>query len=300
MNYKKIIKRRSVRIKILRMLSFIPDKTMLKLQYRIYMGRKLDLNNPKRFTEKIQWYKLYYRNPEIVECVDKYEVRNYLRRNGFSDILTNDYGVYDSPEDIDFDSLPHSFVLKDTLGGGGTSIIIVKDKKKIVWNRLKKQLVQWCGTELKKDLGREWPYYSGKKHRIFIEEYMEDSARLNEYKFFCFNGKVEFLYYISERNLGMGGKFHILTRNFENTGVIRIGDEPGLTEVVRPHHYEKMIRIAEKLAEKFPHVRVDLYEYKNQIKFGELTFYNASGYMKFSPDSFDIKIGECFKLPEKM
>ncbi|EME8142846.1 glycosyl transferase, partial [Enterococcus faecium] len=110
MNYKKIIKRRSVRIKILRMLSFIPDKTMLKLQYRIYMGRKLDLNNPKRFTEKIQWYKLYYRNPEIVECVDKYEVRNYLRRNGFSDILTNDYGVYDSPEDIDFDSLPHSFV----------------------------------------------------------------------------------------------------------------------------------------------------------------------------------------------
>lgn len=299
MDYKKVIKSRETRIKILRLLSFIPDKLMLKMQYRIYMGRKLDLNNPKRFTEKIQWYKLNYRDPKMIDCVDKYEVRAYLKRNGLASILTQDYGVYDSADQIDFAKLPKSFVLKDTLGGGGTSIIIVRNKEVVNWVNIRKQINTWCIAPVKKDLGREWPYYSGKKHRIFIEEYMDVPNGLEDYKFFCFNGKVEFLYYISNRKLGMGGKFHILDKNFKKMNVIRVGDEPGETSAIRPKHYEEMLFIAEKLAKEFPHVRVDLYEYKDKIKFGELTFYNASGYMKYNPDNFDYVVGEKFKLPEK-
>lgn len=299
MDYKKILKNREMRIKILRLLSFIPDRLMIKTQYRVYMGKKLDLKNPKRFTEKIQWYKLNYRNPKMIDCVDKYEVREYLKQHGYTDILTRDYGVYDSSEQIDFEELPESFVLKDTLGGGGTSVIIVKDKNKINWEEVKIQLNNWCSTPIKKDLGREWPYYSGKKHRIFIEEYMDVPNGIEDYKFFCFNGKTEFLYYISNRRLGMGGKFHVLDRNFNEIGVIRVGDEPGESKAISPNHYEEMLQIAENLATEFPHVRVDLYEYKGQIKFGELTFYNASGYMKYEPDEFDYVIGEKFQLPLK-
>ena len=299
MDYKKIVKNRETRIKILRLLSFIPDELMLRIQYRVYMGRKLNLKNPCRFTEKIQWYKLNYRNSIMVDCVDKYEVRKYLKQKGFADILTHDYGVYYSSDQIDLDKLPKSFVLKDTLGGGGTSVIIVKDKNKINWNNIKKKLDVWCSTPIKKDLGREWPYYTGKKHRIFIEEYMDVPNGLDDYKFFCFNGKVEFLYYISNRRLGIGGNFHILDRNFKEIGVVRVGDEPEETKAIRPSHYEEMLQTAEKLSKDFPHVRVDLYEYKEHVKFGEFTFYNASGYMKYKPDEFDYTIGKKFELPEK-
>ncbi|MCD8052485.1 MAG: carbonic anhydrase [Lachnospiraceae bacterium] len=298
MNYKNIIKSRSTRIKLLRLLSFVPDQAMLKFQYRIYLGRKLNLKNPQRFTEKIQWYKLNYKNPELISCVDKYEVRKYLSDRGFSEILTEDYGVYDNAEQIDFESLPESFVLKDTLGGGGNAVIIVKNKADADWNALKVRMNDWCSTPTKKDNGREWPYYSGKNHRIFIEEYLDEPEGLNDYKFFCFNGRTEFIYFVSERKLGVNGKFHILDRNFNDTGVIRVGDEPGETVLKRPEHYDEMLRTAEKLAVPFPHVRVDLYEYKGEIRFGELTFYNASGYMRYEPDSFDYEVGEKFVLPE--
>ena len=112
MNYKKIFKSQKTRFRILRLLNFIPDKTMIKLQYRIKTGRKLNLKNPKRFTEKIQWYKLNYRKSLMNQCSDKYEVRKFVESKGLSYILNELYGVYDSVEEIDFDKLPDKFVLK--------------------------------------------------------------------------------------------------------------------------------------------------------------------------------------------
>ena len=174
MDYKKIIKSRSLRLKILRVLSFVPDKTMIKLQYRIKTGRKLDLKNPKRFTEKIQWYKLYYKNPKMIICVDKYDVREYVKSKGLEDILIPCYGVYDSIDQINWDDLPNQFVMKDTLGGGGNSVLIVKDKKMADIEQLKLCGEEWTSINAHvRDAGREWPYYSGKNHRIIIEKYIE-------------------------------------------------------------------------------------------------------------------------------
>ena len=127
MDYKKIIKSRKVREQILRLLRFVPDKTMVKIQYRIKTGRKLNLKNPQRYTEKLQWYKLYYKNPLMIKCVDKYDVREYVKSLGLEEILNECYGVFDKVEDIDFDKLPNQFVMKDTLGGGGDRVIICKD-----------------------------------------------------------------------------------------------------------------------------------------------------------------------------
>ena len=119
MDYKRLFKSRAVRVKIMRLMSFVPDKPMLKLQYRIKTGRRLDLEHPRRYTEKLQWYKLYYRDPEMKRCVDKYEVRKYLEERGFGGLLNELIGVYDDPGQVDFEALPEQFVLKNTLGGGG-------------------------------------------------------------------------------------------------------------------------------------------------------------------------------------
>ena len=118
MDYKKIFRSRKMRLRILRCLSWIPDSLMIRLQYRIHMGRKLHLNNPQRYSEKIQHYKCYYRNTNMWRCVDKYEVRNYLQERGLEKYLNELYGVFDSVFDIDFDKLPKQFVVKTTDGGG--------------------------------------------------------------------------------------------------------------------------------------------------------------------------------------
>ena len=129
MDYKKIIKNQTTRLKILRLLSFVPDRLMLKIQYFIKFKRRLNLNNPRRFTEKIQWYKLYYKNPLMIKCADKNDVREYVKSKGLEKYLIPCYGVYNSPEEIDWDSLPNQFVMKDTLGSGGHSVQIIKDKE---------------------------------------------------------------------------------------------------------------------------------------------------------------------------
>ncbi|MBO4864817.1 MAG: carbonic anhydrase [Eubacterium sp.] len=312
MNYKSLIKNQSLRRRILRMLSFIPDKPMIKLQYRLKMGRKLDLNNPKRFTEKIQWYKLYYKNPLMIQCVDKYDVREYVKSKGLGEILIPCYGVFDSADDIEWKSLPNQFVMKDTLGGGGNSVIIVKDKTKEDIAELKRRAKEWTKiyAHVKSD-GREWPYYSGKKHRIIIEKYIEpeksdeetaatcvehkEKHGLIDYKFFCFNGRSEFLYVMGDRQVGEKVSVGIYDKDYKKLPVLRLGDDDlGLIE--KPKNFELMKSIAEQLAKEFLHVRVDLYSVGDNVLFGELTFYNASGYMVYDPDDFDYTVGNYFKI----
>ena len=176
MDYKKIIRSRAARENILRALAFIPDETMLRIQYRIKTGRALHLKHPTRFTEKLQWYKLYYRDPDMLRCVDKYEVRAYLRERGFQDLLPRCFGVFDSPDQLPVPQLPDRFVLKDTLGSGGNAVLLCPDKDRADWRAIRKTAAGWCATPLVRDGGREWPYYSGKPHRILAEEYLQPAA----------------------------------------------------------------------------------------------------------------------------
>lgn len=298
-DYKNLIRSREARLKILELLSFIPDKPMLKFQYRLKTGRRLNLKRPERFTEKIQWYKLYYKNPLLIQCVDKYEVRDYIKGKGMGDILIPCYGVYESVDDIPWDTLPDSFVMKDTLGGGGASVIVVRDKNAENIEDLKRQAAKWLETDHRaRGGGREWPYYSGKKHRVIIEELIQEKdgrEGLNDYKFFCFDGKIEFLYVMGDRKLGEKVSVGLFDKDFRELPVVRVGDAR-ITGLKKPENFEEMKKVAEKLAEDFPHVRVDLYDVDNRIYFGELTFYNASGYMKYEPDDFDLEIGRKWKL----
>lgn len=298
MDYKKLIKSRSTRIKIMQLLSFVPDSWMLRLQYRIKTGRKLNLKNPKRFSEKLQWYKLNYRDPVMARCVEKYDVREYIAEMNLEDTLTTCYGVFDSAEEIDFDALPDSFVLKDTLGSGGNSVIVVENKGKADIGRIRSQLQSWVSTTTRaKNPGREW-VYDFRKHRIIAEEYLHDNKGLTDYKFFCFGGKIACVYVISNRELGNHGELAIMDEDF-----IRLPYQSTTQTVMRedpilPDNYDNMKRVVEVLAAPFPHVRVDMYSIGPRVVFGELTFFGASGYMSYEPDNFDYILGECFELPK--
>ena len=299
MNYKDIIKSRKIRIKIMQFLSFVPDEFMLKLQYRIKTGRRLNLKNPQRFTEKLQWYKLNYRDPLMAQCADKYEVRKYVEKCGLEHILNEMYGIYNSLSEIDFNTLPNSFVIKDTLGGGGNSVIIVEDKAKMDEEKIRKQMQEWVDEPInKKNPGREW-VYDGRKHRIIIEKYIESDVTkggLIDYKFFCFNGKAEYLYVIADRKIGKQAGFGIFDNNFIKQDVIRVDEMPLKRMIKKPENYNKMKQLAEKLSQPFPEARIDFYNVDNKILFGEITFFDGSGYMTFEPDEFDYQLGEKFLL----
>ena len=300
-DYKKIFKSREMRKKILRLFAFVPDKEMLKLQYRIKFGRKLNLKNPKRFSEKLQWYKLYYRKPLMKICVDKADVRQYVTECGYGEILVPIVGVYNQVAEVDFDSLPSKCVFKDTLGGGGNSVIICKDKSNLNIDIIKRNMNQWitCSSSYKQ-AGREWPY--GGKHRIIIENYLESANSdedIVEYKFFCFYGNPTFLYVITDRVIGQSACLGIFNTNFEQLGVYRKDERPLTKKIEKPQRYEKMMDIARKLSEPFPEVRVDLYYVNEKIYFSEMTFYDGSGYVPFCPDTFDYEFGKMFILPRK-
>lgn len=301
MNYKTIIKSRALRLKILNFFCFLPDRLMIEIQYWIKTGRRLNLKNPKRFTEKLQWYKLYYKNPLMVQCVDKYDVREYVKAKGLEEILVPCYGVFNTVDAIDWKTLPNQFVMKDTLGSGGSSVVIIKDKNSENIGRLKTIAAEWLAIGSSKPTGgREWPYYSGKKHRIIIEKYLEsDDSKggLIDYKFFCFNGKPTWIYVLADRSLGNGVGVGIYDESYNKLNVMRADERPLVRDVPKPKTFNLMKDISRKLSEDFPEARIDLYEVGGQVKFGEITFYDGSGYMTFDPDSFDLKLGEQFKLP---
>lgn len=298
MDYKKIFRSQKLRFAILKMLSFVPDSLMLRMQYKIKTGRWLNLSNPKRFTEKLQWYKCYYRNPIIGQCVDKYAVREYVESKGLSNILNELYGVYDNVDEIDFDKLPNRFVIKTTDGGGGENVILCKDKSTLNISEIKNKLRSWKD---KKNInaGREWAYTLIDKSRYIIEEYLENEdnpeAGISDYKIFCFDGKPYCIVYDIDRYIGHKRNFY--DENWKNLNIS--SDCPTFEgESDKPEGIDEMLEVAKVLSKDFPFVRVDLYYIKGKVYFGELTFYPWSGYVSYNPDEFDYTLGEQFKLPK--
>ncbi|MGO4961248.1 ATP-grasp fold amidoligase family protein [Jeotgalibaca porci] len=294
MDYRKIIKNKETRFKILHYLRVIPDSWMVKFQYKIKMGRKLDLKNPKRYTEKLQWYKVYYRDPLLTKCADKYEVRKYIKLKGLNDILVDLYAVYEYPNQIKLDELPERFVIKTT-NGSGTNILC-KDKSTLSLDQIKSDIAVW----LKRDnyaVGREWSY-KGIKPKIIIEEYLEDNDNkfdgINDYKFLCFNGKPKYIVLDVDRNIGHKRNIYDVDWNYIDVST----DHENFGDVVpKPDGYEEMLKVAKILAEDFPFVRVDLYYVNMKVYFGELTFYPWTGYVQFEPDKFDYILGDELVLP---
>lgn len=299
MNYKKIIRSRTLRLKILSWLNWIPDKIMIPIQYRIHTGRKLNLKHPKRFTEKLQVYKLKYRNPLMLRCTDKYEVRSVIEEAGLKDILIPLVGVYDNAVKIDFETLPNQFVAKTTDGGGGNQVLICHNKNDLGAKNFYDRINQWFKAPKGKNAGREWAYENKYPRRVIIEKLITDgvSKDLPDYKFYCFNGVPKYCQVIKNRSENELIDFFDMDWNLMPFCGLNPACKNSAEVIPKPENFEEMKHCASELSKNYPFVRVDLYINNAHIYFGELTFYPASGFGHFTPDLWDERLGELLSIP---
>lgn len=260
---------------------------MSKVYFKKVMGYELDLDNPRTFNEKLQWLKLYEwpNNRLAIKCADKYRVREYVEEKGLGDTLNSLIGVWDNANDIDFDKLPNQFALKCNHGCGYN--IIVDDKSKINIDKTREQLKKW----LKEDFGKfnAEPHYSKIKPKIICEKYL--GGNMTDYKFFCLNGKVEFMYIASGFGEGIDEKMTYLDKEGKPVPFRRTSYK-AKEDVVLPKNFNEMKKMSEKLAKDFKFVRVDWYEVRGKIYFGELTFTPSGCMMKIEPKSYDRSLGD--------
>lgn len=278
-------------------LDWMPDEAYLKLAFRARMGYPLDLKEPKTFSEKLQWLKLYDRNPLYTTLVDKYAVRGYVAEKiGEEHLIPLVGGPWYSAEEIDFDALPEQFVLKCNHNSGG--VYVCRDKDKFDIEKIRNKLNCSLKSNYYKS-GREWPY-KDVKPCIIAEKYMDDgSGGLRDYKFYCFGGEAKFVLVATDRaSPDRPTHYNYFDRNFNALPFSKSGPRyEGVIE--RPYQYEEMVEIAQRLSEGIPQVRVDMYSVKGRIFFGELTFFAAGGMAAFDPPEWDEIIGGWLKLPER-
>ena len=280
------------------LLRCLPDKTYLKLRYRIALKRKLNLKSPITYNEKIQWMKLYDRNPLYTDLVDKAKVKDLIEEKankiGLKVIPT--LCVWDDPEKIELSSLPESFVLKCTHDSG--SVLLFKAKSDYTEEYVRKHFKQ-AMKRSQYAAGREWAY-KNVKPRVIAEPFMVDESGcgLKDYKFFCFDGTVRALFVATDRGKeNTEVKFDFFDEKFNHLPM-KHGHPNSKVIPQKPKHFEEMIRIAEELSRDLRHVRVDLYDINGDIYFGEMTFYHHCGFVPFEPEEWDRKFGGWLRIED--
>lgn len=274
----------------------LPDKMYIKKIYKFRTGKKLDLKNPKTFNEKQNWLKLYDRRPEYTVMVDKYKSREYIAEKIGEQYLVPLLGVWDSPDEIDFDTLPNEFVLKCNHDNG---IIICKDKNKLDIEKTKKELADRLSRDYYKK-HREWPYKNVPR-KIICEKLMENTndAELVDFKLFCFGG-IPKLIMVNSNRFGEGGTktdmYNIEWQYME----MQDGHYPNAGDVFeKPSCFEEMCSLSKKLSEGVPFLRVDFNYWNKKLYFGELTFFHSAGVESFVPEDWNDVLGSWLIIPKK-
>ena len=276
-------------------LKFLPPPLYVKIYYRYYTGKILNLEDPREFNEKIQWLKVYYKDPRLTRLVDKFSVRSYVVEKVGEKYLNELLGVYDKASEVDFSSLPDRFVVKGAHGCNYN--LIVTDKTKIAPVKARMKFRKWLSRNYYYRSGLEWAY-KNVKPRLIAESYLEEIGKssLNDYKFFCFGGEPRFVQIDLDRKVSHTRRYYDMEWNplpFRDT------DYPPFDEQLdKPPNFEEMISVVRRLADDFPFVRVDLYNIGGRIIFGEMTFYPADGRLEFLPDHYNKVIGDYIQLPD--
>lgn len=274
----------------------LPDKLLCRVYSKIVIHKDIDLNSPKTFNEKIQWCKLYYypKNPMIVQCADKFAVREYIREKGLSEILVPLLGVWENADEIAWGQLPDRFVLK--CNHGCAYNILCPNHEQFDKRTAAKQLQRW----LKEDFGAfnlERHYSKIKQRKIICEEFLGEC--ITDYKFFCFHGEPICLYVSSDLIHDRDAKIGFFYLNGEKMPMTR-DDYADIREIVLPHFFSDMVKTAKILCEDFPFVRVDFFVQEDRYYFAELTFTPGAGMMPFNPEIYDEKWGNMLHLEKIM
>lgn len=279
-----------------RMLDWVPDRAFLKIQYYLKLGRRLDLKHPRLYNEKLQWIKLYDRDPQYKLFVDKLAVRDYVRERVGEQYLIPEIAHYDRAEDIQWDRLPQRYVLKCT---HGSSCNIVQDgtRDETTIARQRARLRDWMAADWFW-LSREWPYL-GVKPRVLIEQFLHGPGGgvPYDYKILCFGGEPQYIIVDVDRYKS-GGDGH--RRNFYDVNWVKqevFNRHPGYEGLIpRPECLDEMLEVARKLAQGLRHIRIDLYEAEGRVYFGEMTFFHGFGMEVFRPRAFEEHLGSLIAL----
>lgn len=275
------------------------QKLLIKALYRLHLGKRLDLDSPRTFTEKLQWLKLHDHNPIYHKMVDKYEAKKFVAEQIGEQYIIPALGIWDNFEEIDFDKLPNNFVLKTTNGGGSSGVVICIDKSTFNKQDAKEKLEKSLVNDIYKGMG-EWAY-KGVTKRILAEKFMAPinsatSADLPDYKFFCFDGEPHFCQVIRDRNSKETIDFYDMDWNHLPFVGLNPVAKNGITPVAKPLHLNTMIDICRKLSKSMKFSRIDLYVIDDKEYFGEITLYPASGFGDFTPPIWNNKLGDLIKL----
>ena len=277
-----------------RLRKMIDEKQKREILSQVFserVGYEMDWENPKTFNQKIMWAKLYYQDPLITACCDKYAVKDYVKSTIGEEYIVPTIGSWSNPDDIDFDALPEKFVLKVNWSSGFN--IIVPDKSKLDVQETREKLRKW----MEPDRNSYFQYFNwGYKHMkpvIYAEEYLEQIAgQVYDYKFFMCGGKMEFLFIATDRHGDHTLTYTYFDKDFKHIPCT-YGHKPNASPLPEmPKNVHKMIEMAEKLSKPFPFVRVDFYEIGDRIYLGEMTFYSGGGVLPFDPPQWDLKLGE--------
>ncbi len=292
-------------IKICEFMGNYTPELLLKIRYRYVFKKVLNLKNPQDLNEKILWAKLYSDTTQWSRLADKYEVRKYVEEIGLRDTLVKLYAVWFKKEDVNFDTLPETFIIKANNGDGkGTNKIIRKSE---LTPEKKQEFIDMIGQWIdRKNIGalHAEPHYKHMKPCVIAEEVLPldpGTSSLTDYKIWCFNGKAYYVWICNNRSSN-GNSAHVMTYDLDwnphpefsifNSDYLR-GDI-----IPKPQNFEKMIEIAEKLSQGFPELRVDLYNVQGKIYFGEMTFTSQGGFMDFYTPEFNKELGSKFDIKD--
>lgn len=273
------------------------DERYLKIQHRLIFRKQLDLDNPTTYNDKLQWLKLYNHRPEFTIMADKLKVKQYVTERIGGQYVVPLLGVWDRPEDIEWDKLPEKFVLKTNHDGGNFGVVVCKDKE--TFNKTK--AIKRLKTSLRRNtylLGREWPYKNIQR-KVLAEQFIEgdETMGLPDIKFFCFDGKVKLLYMISHNKSDVRQDY--FDSDFNPLDLKGLYPN-SLIKPQKPLNFELMKELAEELSKGIPHVRMDFFEANDKVYFSEFTFFPSGGWAAFHPEKYDYILGQYIKLPEKV
>lgn len=283
-----------LKLSLLKKIKTLPLDTYAKIHYEYYNGKKLNLENPVEFNEKIQWMKVYFHPPILNKLVDKYAVREYVEEKVGAQYLNDLISVYDKASDVDFNDLPNQFVIKGAHGCHYN--LIVRDKNSLNKRKAQQLMRKWMRRNYYYKAGLEWAY-KDVTPKLVAEKFLEEKGKtvLNDYKIFCFNGTPKFIQVDLERSLN---DFRCYYDTEWNKLPFYTQNNPFYEgEVEKPENLEEMIVVAKKLADNFPFVRVDLYSINGKTIFGEMTFYPADARKEFIPEKYNKIIGDYMMLP---
>lgn len=280
---------------LVKKIKFLPKETYAQIHYEYYNNKKLNLKNPVDFNEKIQWLKVYYHPPVLHKLVDKFEVREYVKKQVGPQYLNEVYALYRTVREVNFSELPEQFVLKTTHGYNNN--IIVRDRNKLNKIKSKYLLHKWMLRNQYYNGGQEWAY-KNVPHRIIAEKYLPeiDNEGFSDIKFYCFNGVPEFIEITWK--IDSEPYWSYFDTDWNSLNLKRRTKPKYRKSIKRPERLEEMLEVATKLAGNFPFVRVDLYDVGDRILFGELTFYPADARFPFEPEECNKIYGDKMVLPQ--